>query len=380
MSSEISLATQEGRLIEAQKSHGEASPAAVKVSARALAKSFGAYQALRNVDLEIRSGEFLTLLGPSGCGKTTLMRIIAGLETSDSGTIAIDGRDVTHAPPRHRGLGMVFQNYSLFPHMTVADNIGYGLAVKGRPKAAVAARVAAMLDLIRLPQVADRKPAALSGGQQQRVALARALATEPSLLMLDEPLGALDLKLRRQLQGELKRIHRETGMTFLFVTHDQEEALFLSDRIAVMRDGRIEQLDVPDAIYHRPVNDYVADFIGDVTLLPCSVDATDRSRAHAEGWPGAAAITLAEPARHETFRLVVRPEQVRLAPRSGIGLPAAIEEVINEGSTTLVLLRSADGHGLKARLMGRPSFDLSRRADVDAIVEGAGIGLPAASS
>ncbi|MBN8943101.1 MAG: ABC transporter ATP-binding protein [Rhizobiales bacterium] len=367
---------------QAEPWHGEAqvSQGVAKVSVRALAKSFGAYQALRAVDLDIRTGEFLTLLGPSGCGKTTLMRIIAGLETGDSGTITIDGRDVTHQPPRQRGLGMVFQNYSLFPHMTVAANIGYGLAVKGRPKAEIAARVAAMLDLIRLPHVADRKPAALSGGQQQRIALARALATEPSLLMLDEPLGALDLKLRRQLQGELKRIHRETGMTFLFVTHDQEEALFLSDRVAVMRDGRIEQLDTPDVIYHRPVNDYVADFIGDVTLLTCSADAGDRSRGHAQGWAGAAPIMLASPATRDTFRLVIRPEQVRLAPPAGAGLPAEVEEVINEGSTTLVLLRSADGLGLKARLIGRPPLALSRSTRVDAIVEGAGIGLPVAAS
>ncbi|MGL4290007.1 MAG: ABC transporter ATP-binding protein [Phreatobacter sp.] len=366
--------------IEPSPDDARASPATVKVSVRALAKSFGAYQALRTVDLDIRTGEFLTLLGPSGCGKTTLMRIIAGLETGDGGTITIDGRDVTHQPPRQRGLGMVFQNYSLFPHMSVAANIGYGLAVKGRPKAEIAGRVAAMLDLIRLPHVADRKPAALSGGQQQRVALARALATEPSLLMLDEPLGALDLKLRRQLQSELKRIHRETGMTFLFVTHDQEEALYLSDRVAVMRDGRIEQLDTPEAIYHRPANDYVADFIGDVTLLTCSADANDHSRGHAEGWSGAAPIMLAAPATRASFRLVIRPEQVRLAAPSGAGLPAEVEEVINEGSTTLVLLRSAEGHGLKARLMGRPPVALSRRARVDAIVEGAGIGLPVVAS
>lgn len=350
---------------------------ALKCRVRGLDKSFGSYRALRAVDLDIRDGEFLTLLGPSGCGKTTLMRVIAGLEVSNTGSVEIDGRDVTGLAPRHRGLGMVFQSYSLFPHMTVAENIGYGLKVAGRPRAEVAGRVQEMLDLIRLPHVADRRPKALSGGQQQRVALARALATRPSLLMLDEPLGALDLKLRRQLQSELKRIHRETGTTFLFVTHDQEEALYLSDRIAVMRDGRIEQLDTPEAIYHRPVNDYVADFVGDVTLLACSVAGVDRSQAAPRDWPGATPVTLEAPAAMDAFRLVVRPEQVTLTPGDGDeGLPAEVEEVVNEGSTTLVLLTSATGSSLKARLIGRATLDLTRRTKVRAHIRGADVLLP----
>lgn len=191
-----------------------------KVSVRQLVKRYGTTTAADSIDLDIRDGEFLTLLGSSGCGKTTLMRMIAGLETADSGQITIDGRDVTHLPPRQRKLGMVFQQYSLFPHMTVGENIGYGLRAQGAPEAQITERVREMLDLIQLPHVRDGKPGQLSGGQQQRVALARALATRPSVLMLDEPLGALDLKLRRQLQSEIKRIHRETGSTFLFVTHD----------------------------------------------------------------------------------------------------------------------------------------------------------------
>ncbi|WP_051310785.1 ABC transporter ATP-binding protein [Bradyrhizobium sp. Cp5.3] len=354
-------------------------PAPLKVSVKGLDKSFGSYRALRTVDLDIHNGEFLTLLGPSGCGKTTLMRVIAGLETSDGGRVTIDGRDVTHESPRRRGLGMVFQSYSLFPHMSIADNIGYGLKVGKRPKQEIADRVREMLDLIRLPHIADRRPKALSGGQQQRVALARALATRPSLLMLDEPLGALDLKLRRQLQSELKRIHRATGMTFLFVTHDQEEALFLSDRIAVMRDGCIEQLDVPEAIYRRPVSDYVADFIGDVTLLVCSAIGPDRRHATVHDWPGAAPVIIEQPTWLDRFRLVVRPEQVELEPASrGGGLPAEITEIINEGSTTLVLLKGAGETQLKARLIGRPRFSLQRGTPVCAYIRGAEICLPMA--
>lgn len=355
-----------------------AAPAASKVAVRGLTKSFGTFAALRRVDLDIRTGEFLTLLGPSGCGKTTLMRIIAGLETADDGSVSIDGRDVTAEPPRHRGLGMVFQNYSLFPHMTIAENVGYGLRIKKMSKAVIEARVDAMLALIRLPHIAGRLPSELSGGQQQRVALARALANEPSLLMLDEPLGALDLKLRRQLQAELKRIHRETGMTFLFVTHDQEEALFLSDRIAVMREGIIEQLDSPDAIYHRPVSDYVADFIGDVTLLPCISASSDRLTAHVAGWRGGQPIVLPEQAIADRFRLVVRPEHVRLGPPTSEGLPGIVEEVINEGSTTMVVIRSPEGAQLKARIMGRPAIPLARATPIAARIADASVTLPAA--
>lgn len=247
----------------------------LKVSARHIVKRFGGTTAADDISLDIRDGEFMTLLGESGCGKTTLMRIIAGLESVDSGSVLIDGKDVTALPPRQRNLGMVFQQYSLFPHMTVAENVAYGLRVKRKAESEVRTVVDRMLDLVRLPDLRDRRPAQLSGGQQQRIALARALATSPELLMLDEPLGALDLKLRRQLQVELKRIHRETGTTFLFVTHDQDEALFLSDRVAVMRSGRIEQLDDPMRIYHRPANEFVADFVGDVL---CFVASTTRRK------------------------------------------------------------------------------------------------------
>ncbi|MCB1385587.1 MAG: ATP-binding cassette domain-containing protein, partial [Nitratireductor sp.] len=212
------------------------------VSLRGITKRYGSIVVNDTIDLDVVEGEFLTLLGASGSGKTTLLRIVAGLDRCDSGTVCIEGRDVTNLPARQRNLGMVFQQYSLFPHMTISENISYGLKLRGWSRRETRERVAEMLDMVRLPGVEDRLPRQLSGGQQQRVALARALAAKPEVMMLDEPLGALDLKLRKQLQIELKRIHQQTGTTFLFVTHDQEEALSMSDRIAVLRDGRIEQL------------------------------------------------------------------------------------------------------------------------------------------
>lgn len=365
------------KLLDRQPGGAPGEPTRSKVSVRRIRKNFGAYRALDDVELEIQTGEFLTLLGPSGCGKTTLMRIIAGLESSDAGAVFIDGRDVTQELPRRRGLGMVFQSYSLFPHMTVAENVGYGLRVKGCSRSEIEGRVDEMLRLIRLPDVADRKPTSLSGGQQQRVALARALATQPSLLMLDEPLGALDLKLRHQLQLELRRIHRETGMTFLFVTHDQEEALFLSDRIAVMRNGRIEQLATPEVIYGRPRSDYVADFIGDVTLLDCRSDPRDRSVAHLLDCPDAGPIRLASPSESDAFRLVVRPEEVDLQPPEAPGLPSEVLEVINEGSTTLVLLKASNGIELKSRMLGRPPAVIRRGARLSAVISARGVCLDA---
>lgn len=328
-------------------------PAAVpvKVAARGLVKRFGATVAADRIDLDIRDGEFLTLLGASGCGKTTLMRMIAGFEHPDAGRIAIDGRDVTDLPPRARRLGMVFQQYSLFPHMTVEENIAFGLRAQGASDSA--ARVGAMLELVQLPHLRDRRPAQLSGGQQQRVALARALATRPSLLMLDEPLAALDLKLRRQLQSELKRIHRETGTTFLFVTHDQEEALHLSDRVAVMRGGRIEQLGDPQSVYLHPVNEFVADFIGDISFLDGIYDAHGGFEL-----PGGARVEapLSRPAG--PARLAVRPEQVVLTDEP-TGLPARVAEVAPETGSTLLALHLACGQKLQSRLLGLPPGTLA---------------------
>jgi ABC-type Fe3+/spermidine/putrescine transport system ATPase subunit len=318
-----------------------------KVSVRRLVKRFGATLAADHINLDIQEGEFLTLLGASGCGKTTLMRMIAGFEKPDAGRVEIDGRDVTPLPPRERRLGMLFQQYSLFPHMTVAENIGYGLRAQRVPEAQAAARVAEMLDLVQLPHVRDRRPSQLSGGQQQRIALARALATRPSLLMLDEPLGALDLKLRRQLQNELRRIHRETGTTFLFVTHDQEEALHLSDRIAVMRGGRVEQLADPETVYLRPSSAFVADFIGEVSFL--NVEVEDGGLR----LPGGSLLSVALERAKGPARIAVRPEDVAIAQPGDEGaLDAVVEQMAYEPGATLYTLRLAGAEEVKARVLG----------------------------
>ncbi len=230
-------------------------------------KTYAGTDALTGVDLQIRRGEFFTMLGPSGSGKTTLLRIIAGFVAADAGHIRLSGKDVTREPPYARNVNTVFQDYALFPHMSVHENVEYGLRVKRVPRAERRRRAQTALEMVRLPDHGERKPAQLSGGQRQRVALARAIANEPEVLLLDEPLGALDLKLRQEMQLELKRIQREVGITFVFVTHDQEEALTMSDRLAVMNRGRIEQLGSPHEVYEHPANEFVAGFIGVSNLL-----------------------------------------------------------------------------------------------------------------
>lgn len=232
-----------------------------------LVKRYGAFDAVAGIDLEIQRGEFLTLLGPSGSGKTTLLMMIAGFQEATSGDILLDGASITNTPAEKRNFGMVFQGYALFPHMTVADNIGYALSVRGRPKAEIAAKVAEMLDLVQLQGLESRLPAQLSGGQQQRVALARALAFSPPVLLLDEPLGALDRKLRIEVQAQLKDLHRRVGTTFIYVTHDQDEALSMSDRVVIMRAGRIEQVGTPEELYTRPKTEFAASFLGKSNFL-----------------------------------------------------------------------------------------------------------------
>ncbi|TAL09096.1 MAG: polyamine ABC transporter ATP-binding protein, partial [Porticoccaceae bacterium] len=238
------------------------------LSLRNIGKRYDGRAALDDLTLDILDGEFLTLLGPSGCGKTTLLRLIAGFELPDTGTIALAGADITAVPPERRPLNTVFQSYALFPHLSVFENIAYGLRREKRPKDEIAARVAEALAMVELGDFARRKPHQLSGGQQQRVAIARALIKRPRLLLLDEPLSALDYKLRRAMQIELKRLQRELGITFLFVTHDQEEALSMSDRIAVLCDGALQQLGTPRDIYERPANLFTARFIGEANLFP----------------------------------------------------------------------------------------------------------------
>jgi putative spermidine/putrescine transport system ATP-binding protein len=240
----------------------QATTATPDVRLAAVRKTYGDVVAVDRVDLEIAPGEFFTLLGPSGSGKTTTLRLIAGFERPDEGRIELHGRDVTRVPPYERDVNTVFQDYALFPHMTVAENVGYGLRVKGVPRRERARRVAEALELVQLPNVGGRKPIQLSGGQRQRIALARSLVNRPRVLLLDEPLGALDLKLRQEMQIELKRIQQDVGLTFVYVTHDQEEALTMSDRLAVFNEGRIEQLGAPAEVYERPATEFVAGFIG----------------------------------------------------------------------------------------------------------------------
>src|SRR5580698_4772396 len=236
-----------------------------------LEKRYDNVGAVRGVSLDIRSGEFLTLLGPSGSGKTTTLMMIAGFEVPSAGDIAIDGRSVVALPPHKRNIGMVFQNYALFPHLTVAENIGFPLKQRGVDRATRARKVAESLELVRLPGYQARTPRQLSGGQQQRVALARAIVFRPRLLLMDEPLGALDKQLRESLQLEMRRLHADLGITFIYVTHDQEEALTMSDRIAVMNEGRIAQVGTPEDLYDRPCDQFVASFIGESNFLPCVV-------------------------------------------------------------------------------------------------------------
>ena len=242
--------------------------AEISLELKEIKKSFTEGEAvLDNISLEISKGEFITLLGSSGCGKTTTLRIIAGLEQPDAGSVWLDGREVTGLEPNQRDVNTVFQNYALFPHMNVAENIGYGLKLKKVPKSEIRKKVSQMLELVQLEGYEKRKPSELSGGQKQRVAIARALVNNPKILLLDEPLGALDLQLRRAMQIELKHLQKKLGITFIYITHDQEEAINMSDRIAVMRDGRIEQIGTPDEIYNHPKTSYVATFVGNANIL-----------------------------------------------------------------------------------------------------------------
>lgn len=299
--------------------------------------------ALGDVSISIEQGEFFTLLGPSGCGKTTLLRCIAGFETPTSGSIHLSGQDITHTPPNQRPVNTVFQSYALFPHLTVAQNVGFGLKMLGKPAGDVAKAVARVLALVKLEDFADRLPAQLSGGQQQRVALARALAPEPEVLLLDEPLSALDLKLRKEMQSELKRLQTETGITFIFVTHDQEEALTMSNRIGVMSQGALLQVGTPHEIYENPVNRFVADFIGETNFLEGDVKdgkvliATgDMLDVTLDGQSGA--VTLA-----------IRPEQVSVV-QAGDGIAAQIFETTYMGTDTHYTLTLSDGSKIVARV------------------------------
>ncbi|ATQ42533.1 ABC transporter ATP-binding protein [Caulobacter mirabilis] len=281
-----------------------------------VSKRFGEQIAVNDVSLDIYPGEFFALLGPSGCGKTTLMRMLAGFESTDSGRITLAGEDLSGQPPHRRPVNMMFQSYALFPHLNVEQNIAFGLKQEGMPKADIAARVAEMLDLVKLQGFAKRKPDQLSGGQKQRVALARAVARKPRMLLLDEPLGALDKKLREETQFELMDLQIELGVTFLIVTHDQEEAMVMADRIAVMREGRIVQIGRPEEVYETPNSRYVAEFLGDVNLFEAKVDAIEQPMAHLNAPESHAGFYVLDddcPGPGATVWLAVRPEKMRIS-------------------------------------------------------------------
>jgi spermidine/putrescine transport system ATP-binding protein len=298
------------------------------VSLRSIVKRFGDFTAVDSIDLEIGDGEFFTLLGPSGCGKTTTLRMIAGFEEPDEGEILIDGSDVAGLPAHRRPTNTVFQSYALFPHLSVRDNVAYGLKRKGIDRAEVDRRVQAELERVGLWGEANRRPNQLSGGQQQRVALARAVVNLPKVLLLDEPLGALDLKLRKNLQVELKRIQKEIGITFVYVTHDQEEALTMSDRIAVMNRGIVEQVAGPEEVYERPATTFVAGFIGVSNLMPGTVRSLSGDQAAVELEAGVTVEATGNGlATGERCHAVVRPEKLVVTPTGTIDLPADTQSV-----------------------------------------------------
>ncbi|WP_233569453.1 ABC transporter ATP-binding protein [Leucobacter sp. OH1287] len=318
--------------------------AANAVELKGVTKSFGDFTAVDNLDLTIRQGEFFSMLGPSGSGKTTVLRMIAGFEPTTSGSIFLDGQDVTSLPPFDREVNTVFQDYALFPHMTIFENVEYGLKVHRVPKAERQRLVTEALEQVRLDHLAERRPSQLSGGQRQRIALARALILRPKVLLLDEPLGALDKQLREQMQVELKQIQREVGITFVFVTHDQEEALTLSDRIAVFKDGEIEQIGTPREVYEKPTTSFVAKFLGITNLLDdtLSNQLLGRQGTHSLR-PERIRIHTQNPAGAATARTAA-------VTNNTITLPATVREVVYAGPATRYLLDTVDDHRLIAEV------------------------------
>jgi spermidine/putrescine transport system ATP-binding protein len=314
----------------------------VGISLEGVSKRFGSVEAVRAVSLDIREGEFFSLLGPSGCGKTTTLRMIGGFEQPDDGRILLRGADVTYTPPNHRNVNMVFQHYALFPHMSVGDNIAFGMRLKKVGKGEQRDRVGEMLRIVSLESLENRRPAQLSGGQQQRVAVARALVNRPAALLLDEPLGALDVKLRKQMQLELKRIQSELGTTFVYVTHDQEEALAMSDRIGVMNNGVVEQIGSPREIYEHPTTAFCADFIGSLNALDFRVDEVAAGRLVSRvSSTERLVVSPADGHRPgDSLKLAVRPERIRVdladrpAPDDGSRLEGVVAEVVFLGSLT----------------------------------------------
>jgi spermidine/putrescine transport system ATP-binding protein len=331
-----------------------------------LVKRFGDFTAVDGLNLEMPSGEFFSLLGPSGCGKTTTLRMIAGFERPSEGRILLDGVDMAQTPPHRRNVNTVFQNYALFPHLSVEKNVGFGLKYQNVSKKEMTERVGRALELVRLTGFEKRRPNQLSGGQQQRVALARALILNPAVLLLDEPLGALDAKLRKALQIELKSIQEEVGITFVYVTHDQEEALTMSDRIAVMSNGRVEQVGPPREVYESPDTAYVADFLGASNLMDATASGANS---------GGAAVTLGEfhliagEGEEDSVgpvKLCIRPERVQLEPAGAAGqnrVPGMIERVVYVGSVMQVIVNLAPGERIQVMVQNEGEQIAHRQGD-----------------
>lgn len=349
----------------------EVPAAEAAVAVTGLSRRFGGVVALDQVTLSVARGEFFSLLGPSGCGKTTLLRLLAGLDQPDAGTVYLGGRPATDLPPHRRPVNTVFQSYALFPHLTVQDNVAFGLRLKKTPAAECTRRVRAVMELTRISELADRRPAQLSGGQKQRVALARALVNEPEVLLLDEPLGALDAGLRRELRGELRTLQRRLGLTFIHVTHDQEEALALSDRVGILRAGRLEQVGPPGQLYERPRTRFVAEFLGACNLVPVL----------GYGPPPAGALALETP--HGRVRLAavagagmprtlaVRPEKIELAPADSpagenrdLCLRGQVREAVFAGAQMQYLIETPGGQWRVHRFAGQDDRPLSVGARV----------------
>jgi spermidine/putrescine transport system ATP-binding protein len=337
------------------------------VELQQVTKRFGDFTAVDNVSLEIHDGEFFSLLGPSGCGKTTCLKMIAGFELPTSGAIKIAGETMGDTPPYRRAVNTVFQNYALFPHMTVFENVAFGLEMKRVARAEIKPRVMETLEMVRLPQLADRKPRQLSGGQQQRIALARALVNRPRVLLLDEPLSALDLKLRKAMQLELKALQQQVGITFVFVTHDQEEAITMSDRIAVMSDGVVAQIGEPLEIYERPSNRFVADFIGETNFIEGEVAGIDEAQTIVSLGNGVnvSARGNREVTMGQAVTVAIRPEKISLLPAGSTPndqtVPAVIQESVYIGTDTRYTVRVAERHAVVARIQNVTSDLIANR-------------------
>lgn len=329
-----------------------------------VSKIYGSHKAVDGLNLAIEPGRFVTLLGPSGCGKSTTLRMLGGFEMPTSGRIVLDGKDVTHQPPNRRDVNIVFQDYALFPHMSVGRNIAFGMEMQGRPSEIISKRVQSLLDLVHLSDFFNRSPSELSGGQRQRVALMRAIAPDPKVLLLDEPLSALDARLRQQMQIELKSIQKKTGRTFLFVTHDQEEAVTLSDTIVVMNEGRVEQVGEPKRLYQRPRNRFVAEFVGETNLLACKVIAVEGGQVTAR-WND---VLIKADANGNTFvagqtaNIVVRPESIRCSLVPGGGENTVLGKIVQrvfKGNHTALVIETVTSARLKILMDAAAVSDLA---------------------